>query len=530
MIESLPIIPRPADLSVNRGELAIDAISCITFNHPSAFTVATRFRDDLQRWAGIDLSRPSATPNSEIGVRIELQSEGDRTGLSPESVSADGAYALTIDGSGVLVTSDSAEGLHRGLTTIVQLFATLGRTIPHLQVVDAARYGWRGLSLDTARSFVPVDEIRSIIDVLSLYKVNVLHLHLSDNEGWRLEMPGWPRLTGTGSSYYTASDLAELSRYAADRFITVIPEIDLPGHVGAAIRAYPELNRLAVSELDRPFPRANLDPASATAWRFVDDIVEALASVTAGPYLHVGGDEAFGMDDAAHVSFVERVLERTVACGKIPIGWQEISRARVQPGQLVQHWIDFSSSEEIDDPTDSTDTQPELATRMLPPDVLRELTLNFSKAAGDARNIEQKGVRVVLSPTGHAYLDRPHQDRSLDPGQRSEDFGMRLYPPTPLGAYLEWDPATVTPTIPADRIVGVEAALWTEHADTRGARAALLLPRLPAVAEVAWSSGVSSWEEYRARLARHSLMWQRADISWYQADSVPWQYQETVPR
>ncbi|WP_052206950.1 family 20 glycosylhydrolase [Sinomonas humi] len=529
----LPLIPRPLALAVHGGTLTLTSLREVSVSHGSVLPVAERFLGDLRRWTGLELDGPRISgTRGRVGVRIELSGPAPWAELSPESAAATGAHTLTIDSDGFLVKSESLEGLYRGLTSVVQAIGTGAETVPKLQIIDRARYGWRGLSLDTARSFVPVEEVRRIIDLLALYKFDVLHLHLTDNEGWRLQVPGWPELTpepGDGPvRFYTLDDLAELNRYSADRFITVVPEIDLPGHAGAALRAYPGLNPGAVDELDRPFPRANLDPGSEEAWRFLDDVVSALAAAAAGPYVHIGGDEAFGMDDAAHAAFVDRAVARAGELGKTVIGWQETSRADVGAEQIVQHWIDFSGAEAGDDDAarDAAD-----APGPIPPAIQQELTANFRKAAGDGRRIADKGVRVIMSPTGHAYLDRPHQDVSLDDEQNAKKSGLGLayYPPTPLAAYLEWDPATVTPAIPARSIVGVEAALWTETADSADDRGALLLPRLPAIAEAAWSEGTSHWSEYRERLGPQSRLWERAGVPWYRASSVPWGLPGTVP-
>lgn len=530
-----PIIPRPRHTSTRPGSLPISSLEQITVNAHEALPTAELFLGDLQRWAGLVLPPPKfSNVRSNGSVRVEMDGGAPVGALPPDSPGVHGAYALTIDDDGILVRSGSREGIYRGLTSVIQLIGTADGFVPHAEISDDARYGWRGLSLDVARSFVPVAGVEQIIDLLALYKFSVLHLHLSDNEGWRLQIQNLPALTpseeGRPREFYTGNEMAHLVEYAASRFITIVPELDLPGHVGAALRAYPSLNESASDGLDRPFPQANLDPGSAEAWQFADDVMNALCATAGGSFVHIGGDEAFGMKDEAHESFVNYLVQRGRELGKTVVGWQEISRADVGPGEIVQHWIDFA-------PTDST-TQSGPASEdagaggsgmgteggRIPPEILEMLGANFKKATADVERTAAKRSRVIMSPTRHAYLDRPYAERSVETVQdtRRDQLGLPYYPPTPLAAYLEWDPASVSEGIPADLVIGVEAALWTETASSLEDKSALMLPRLPAVAEVAWSPEATKWSEYRDRLARHALLWERGGAFWYQADSVDW--------
>ena len=460
------VIPHPKVIVENDGAFDVADLRNMSVNCDLVQSVAGQFRQDLESWTGIKINAARTLENRLPGdIRLELIVGGSET-LSPESDSADGKYSLTIDSEGVLISSVSREGIYRGLTTLLQLVATGNGALPFVEIEDNARYMWRGLSVDVARSFSPVEEVKRVIDVMALYKLNVFHLHLNDNEGWRLQLDSRPRLTPPGAEFFSSANLQEITEYANARFITVIPESDFPGHVGAAIKAYPSLNPGVVAGLDDLFPRANLDPDSVDAWDFVDEVLTDLVGFTPGPYIHIGGDEAFGMDDEAHEAFVNRAIETVSGLGKKVVGWQEISRANIGPSQIVQHWIDFSAEGaegvEIDVDEQSTSIG-------IPPDTLAMLRDNFMKAVQDVGRIVEKGARVIMSPTGNAYLDRPHAEGSKSPAQnaRKSEFGLAFYPPTPLTAYFDW-------------------------------------------------------EEYADRLSWHSILWNRTGFSWYQTDSIKW--------
>ena len=528
------LIPFPQSVQIEDGTLNITDLKDLTVNAPDLVRVADQFRDELSLWSGMSLPAARVVSERAAGsVHAELVgTAGNEGALSPDSGTARGAHTLIVDQQGILVRATSPEGIYRGLTSVIQILATSQNTVNFAHIEDEARYGWRGLSLDVARNFSPLPEVKRVIDVLALYKFDVLHLHLSDNEGWRLQIPSWPHLTPEPTDgdreYFTVSEFEELIEYASARFVTVIPEIDMPGHVGAAIRAYPELNRAAVGSLDSLFPSANLAADSAPAWQFVDDVLALVAQVTAGPYLHIGGDEAFGMDDDAHEAFVNHAITTAEKLGKRIVGWQETSRANVNPDHITQHWIDFSHTVQQNENSSSTEAvsmDDQSAATGIPAATLEMLRENFLKAVDDVDRTITKGARVLMSPTSNAYLDRPHADSSNDPIQEAgrDQLGLAFYPPTELAAYFDWDPETINGAIPANRIVGVEAALWTESANTPEKRGALLLPRLPAIAEVGWSQKSGrDWDDYRQRLATHAQLWDRAGLAWYQAASIDW--------
>ena len=507
------IIPTPAAYERGSGELRLDAIASLSVREPDLLEVAARFRQTVQQLVGIRLPDPVVETTARAGgIRIEVEAGG----ASHETES----FSLAVDGSGVRVAAATPEGVHRALTSLVQLAAIGDGVVPCGTFDDAPELAWRGLSLDVVRKFIPLDEVKRVIDMLSLYKLNVLHLHLTDNEGWRLEIESRPRLTEVGATgavgdrpggFFTQPEFRELVDYARARFVTVVPEIDLPGHAGAALAAYPEF---------APSRASYLDPESDDVWRFVRDVMNEVTALAPGSFVHIGGDEAFGMDDAAHADFVGRLIAIVKGLGKRVVGWQEICRADVGPDEVVQHWIDFA---------DALDGGKSFAGfSSLPREVRQSLVDHFRVAQGDRARIAQKGARVLLSPTSHCYLDRPHGDASTlaDQEARRERLGLAFYPATSLQAMFEWRPLDVVPGIDPAAIVGIEAAMWCETVETMDDLEVLLLPRLAGVADAAWSpSRRAEWANHRARLGAHARLWRRAGWAWYHADSVDWAVQ-----
>jgi hexosaminidase len=509
------VVPAVRTFEPRAGELRLQSLATVSVRHREALPVAESFRDRMRELA--DLEVPGATVAvAATGTDLRIELEAGCIGPITRGIRADGAgpdreaYHLAVSETGVLVRAGTPEGADRALTSLLQLAALGDGVVPCGTIDDAPEFAWRGLSLDVVRTFVPLAEVKRVVDMLSLYKLNVLHLHLTDNEAWRLQINSWPRLTD--DRHYTQPEFRELVAYARERFVTVIPEIDLPGHSTAALAAYPELGGAGA---DSP----NLDPASEHVWRFVHDVMSEVAAISPAPYIHIGGDEAFGMGDGEHAEFVDRTVSIVKGLGKRVVGWQEICRSAVGPDDVVQHWIDFAHGIE------ENNAAAALAVDDLPREVLHMLIDHFSKAHDDVGRMVQKQVRVLLSPTGHLYLDRPHADASTRPEQDAlrSRLGLQFYPPSSLEAMFDWDPLHAVAGLDAGSFAGVEAAVWCETVESMNDLELLLLPRLLGVAEAAWcASRRSAWGDHRARLAVHATLWRRAGWSWYHADSVEW--------
>ncbi|HSM67400.1 MAG TPA: family 20 glycosylhydrolase, partial [Ilumatobacteraceae bacterium] len=296
----IPVVPLPVSVSTSDGVLRlIDGCSVGAQDH-ALDGLVEQFVEDVAADTGLRLTVVGLGGD----IRLALSPAGSPTtdtviGVNPRGGEpADERHQLQVTPTGATVEATTVEGVFRGLTTLRQLISA-GREgdealVSAMEVRDGPRYAWRGLSLDVARTFHGPEQVRRVIDIMALHKFNVLHLHLTDDQGWRLEVPGWPALTTIGAAgalgdrpggFYSQQEFTDLVRYAADRWITVVPEVDMPGHCGAAIRAYPELGAS---------PNV-LDPDSPSVQAFLADVVATMAELAPGPWLHIGGDEAFGM-------------------------------------------------------------------------------------------------------------------------------------------------------------------------------------------------------------------------------------------
>jgi hexosaminidase len=418
--------------------------------------------------------------------------------------------------------------------TLAQLLspdAAIGKpvTLSAMTIRDAPRFKWRGLMIDPARHFVPMPTLYAMVDQLAAQKMNVLHLHLTDDQGWRFEVPSRPALTEVGAAgalgdrpggFYTQAELAELVAYAAERFVTVVPEIDMPGHTSAVFKAYPKLAPAEIRTIDfgngTSLPLSALEPGRPETWAFVEDVLDAVVpQFPQSAYVHIGGDEAWGMSDQDHAAFVDKAAALVRARGKRVVGWQEIARGAIEPDDVAQYWISIDL-----DAMDSGD-RPEPPAELLP--IIVE---HFQKAKGDAPKALAAGARLIASPTTWVYFDRPHGDASSDPAQEEarKRLGLEFYGPATLRDGISWDPVENTPGVTSpDQLVGVEAAIWCETILTSDDLELLLLPRLPGAAEKAWSQQTSTdWPEYAGRLGRQSAAWQRRTWTWLRSTEVDW--------
>ena len=464
---------------------------------------------------GLDVGRAAGTAGRAITLQID--GNGD-----PES------YRIRSSAASVTVTGADAAGLHYGIQTLGQLISGTddGWEIPAVQVDDAPRFGYRGVMLDVARHFFDPETVKAYIERAASLKFNALHLHLSDDQGWRLELRSRPLLAerasatavgGDAGGFYTQADYREIVAYAAAHHMIVVPEFDMPGHTHAVTLAYPELTeqpRLDEHMLeiirdyggDAPAHGVPYDGVAVgfsslkihdeATYAFVADVFTELAELTPGPYLHLGGDEALGTPPEDFAHFVERASAIVAATGKIPIAWHEagVAGARLASGTIGQYWG-------LRTPTDGMD----------------EKTRGFVAAGGS----------VILSPADAIYLD------------------MKFDADAPLGLVwagvvsarqsYEWDPATVIDGIGDDDILGVEAPLWAETARTLSDIDALAFPRIASAAEAAWSpaagtSALRTWDSFAARLAAIAPLWTRMGIAFTPLPDIPWSASSATPQ
>ena len=487
------IIPAPASLTLAGGapfELTHATRITVIGNNPEVTAIGENLAALLRRATGFALPVTNISAGSGPGS-IELSISDDAAPLPSEE-----RYRLSVAKDSIRLVAVASAGLFRGVQTIRQLLPTdieseIGVAryiweIPSLTIVDQPRFAWRGSMLDVARHFLTVREVQQYMDLMALYKLNVLHLHLSDDQGWRIQINSRPKLTAIGSltqvgggpgGFYTQPDYQEIVRYAQARYITIVPEIEMPGHSNAALTAYPELAcgtrpPAVYTGIETGWSALCVDKEETYA--LVDDVVREVSSLTPGAYIHIGGDEVRTLTPAQYARFVERVQTIVNKYGKKMIGWEEITIAHLNPTTLAQQWRSDS------------------VTRAL-----------------------QYGSRLVLSPSPKAYLD------------------MKYTPATELGlhwaGYVEvrdsydWDPATYTKGVTERDIVGVEAPVWSETLRNITAVEYLAMPRLPAIAEVGWTpQAARDWESFRMRLAAQEPRWHYLGVNYYRSQQIPW--------
>jgi hexosaminidase len=405
--------------------------------------------------------------------------------LAPGEPLGPEGYRLEVRGGEARIEAEGDAGRFYAAETLRRL----GPAPADVTIADRPRFAYRGVMLDVARHFFPVADVCRVIDHAAAYKLNHLHLHLSDDQGWRLHVDAWPRLAEEGGrgavggdpgGFYSKEDYRAIVRYAAERFVTVVPEIDTPGHTHAALCTYPELagGKAADPYTGTDVGFSSLDAHAELTYRFLDDVFGELAALTPGPYLHIGGDEAHSTSHDDYLTFMARVQPLVAKHGKRLVGWEEIASAPLAPGSVVQFW-----------------------------------NTNNARAHDLLRGAVDQGARVILSPADRVYLD------------------MKYHPDTPLGLAwaghvevrdsYDWDPGTLVDGVGGDAIAGVEAPLWSETLRTLRDVETMLFPRLCAVAEVAWTPpGRRDWEDFRARLAAEAERWDAAGIAYTRSPQV----------
>jgi hexosaminidase len=527
----LDVLPTPLRVRAGDGQLALGPAARVAFDEPGLGRLVERICGEVGRRTGLALgpAGPGGGAADDAVVRVELADDPDLAalpapaGLSPVGeVAPDERYALTIDRRRIVVRAGAPIGAARGLTTLVQLLATADPgpdgaiTLPAVRILDGPRFAWRGLSLDLARTFFPIRDVRRVVDLVALYKFSVLHLHLTDDEGWRLAAGRPPAHRQADGTFYTDDELRDLVAYAAERFVTIVPEVDTPGHAAALVRLRPELDN-GRNLLPAPGggQRAWLDPDHPGTLRLVDEVYTAVAGIFPGRFIHIGGDEALGMPRSAYERFARHVRPRIRSLGKRTLGWQESMRAGADPGHVVQYWI--SRPDQLFD---------RLRRAQLPPELVAGLVDNVGQADRDIQQALAQGVPIIVSPLHHCYLDVPYGEPSADPAQeeRRARVGLHTYAGTTVADTYAWEPvAALGPGTGPEHMAGVEAAVWCETVEACDDLAFLLLPRLPGVADKAWSDPrATSWADHRGRLAAHARLWDQDGLAFFKSSAVDW--------
>ena len=436
-------------------------------------------------------------PAPSTTIRLVVTGDGSDTQLGAEG------YRLDVTDNQITVTANQPSGLFHGIQTLRQLLppqvekrtapsaaSAPTLTVPSGHIVDYPRFTYRAAGLDVARHFFTVSDVERYIDEVSLYKVNYLHLHLTDDQGWRLAIGGWPNLTSIGAAtevgggaggFYTQDDYRRLVAYAQARFITIVPEIDIPGHAIAVLASYPQLScdgkpQPVFTGISGGF--SSLCASKPTTYTFIDDVFRQLSALTPGPYIGIGGDEAQATPPTDYAKIVDRAASDVRAHGKVPWGWQETTAASIGTPAVATYW------------------NPGLPTPQL-------------KQAANA------GTQLVLDPANHTYLDQKYDANTA--------LGLQWAGYVEVQKAYDWDPATYLSGVNPSAILGVEADLWTETITSSADTEYMAFPRLPAVAELGWSPTTThDWSAFKLRLAAQGPRWNAMGVNYFRSPQIPW--------
>jgi hexosaminidase len=483
---NMGIIPAPVSIKKTTGEFILSRETVLLADSPN--NKAVIFLADFLREKKMMNIRPMADSNKNVINSIVLTFK-DLDSLPPEG------FQLTITPQKIIIAGKGA-GLFYGIQTLLQLIpAEDAATIkfPCVQIVDYPRFGYRGLMLDVCRHFFSVEFVKKYIDLMAAYKLNTFHWHLTDDQGWRIEIKKYPRLTEIGSQraqtlignyhdrnpqqfdntpyggYYTQEQIRDVVKYAADRYVTIIPEIEMPGHSSAALAAYPELScdpsyPYKVSETWGVF-HDTYCPSDLT-FDFLQNVLTEVMDLFPSKYIHIGGDEApkeaweksefcqklmkkldlktdktGTKEDKLQSYFIQRIEKFVNSKGRNIIGWDEILEGGLSPNATVMSW------------------------------------------RGEAGGIAaaQQNHNVIMTPgSGGLYIDAAQGKLSEEP------LGIGGF--TPLIKTYSYNPVPAALTTDQQKhILGVQANLWTEYIATEAKVEYMILPRMLALSEVAWS-------------------------------------------
>lgn len=518
------VVPVPVAMTTHGGHFTLSPFTYIEATSSGATSVAKDLAADLRPATGYRLPVVRGDfRHGRGGIQLSL-GHPDALNGHPEG------YRLTVRPDGVKLVAPDAEGLFDGVQTIRQLLpgwidGSTRRpgpwTMPDVSITDYPRYDYRGVMIDIARHYRTPSDVKKIINEASEYKMNTLHLHLSDDQGFRIVINGFPRLTSIGGQgsvgthgrtmdpggFWTQAQYKDVVAYAKAHFMTVIPEVDSPSHNNAIVMS--EYNDTANPLLDAATlhgincgltnpPEWNyttdvgysgMCPDNANTWVIYTHIIDQLAAMSSSPYYDIGGDEATRVfTNEQYSAFVNKEMGIVQAAGKTPMGWADglatVPGTTPPAGSIAEAWI-----------PGATDAPPAVA----------------------------KGMKIVMAPADHTYLDQTYPNDNSGLGLSWACKGCDL------DKNYNWDPAGY-PNVPASSVIGVEGALWAETTPALADAEYLLLPRLMAVAEIGWSpkadrSGPDSaaFEDFVRRVAAQGVRLQAAGYNFYTSAEVPWQ-------
>ncbi len=516
----ISIIPMPQKIEVKKGRFYFtNKISIVTeYNSDKIDDAITYFTDKLKRVGDFEISKSSKLPTEEESVIVISQNKN----IGEE------AYNLTVTDKQITIEVEGGAGLFYAFQTILQLLppqvysnteqVNIDLTIPCVTIEDAPAYKWRGFMLDVSRHFFPKEFIFKVLDYLAIHKLNTFHWHLVDDQGWRIEIKKYPKLTEIGAwradredqpwdsdrepqrkgekatygGYYTQEDIKKIIKYAEERFITIVPEIEMPGHCSAALAAYPQYSctgehlTVPVGSVwhDRKIYCAGKD----STFEFLDNILAEVMELFPSKYIHIGGDEAQkdawkvcekcqtrikeeGLQNVEELQgyFIKRIEKFINSKGKTLIGWDEILEGGLSPNATVMSW--------------------------------RGLSGGITSA--------RDGHDVVFSPVDYCYFDYYQGNPKYEPVAYNKYL--------PIKKVYSFDPSLKDSLTTEEQkhVLGVQANLWTEYVPTEAQAEYMMFPRLAALSEVAWTKRENKeWNDFSKRLEKQFLRYNFLDVNY----------------
>jgi hexosaminidase len=525
------IIPEPASVKMPKtmGNFSLNASTKIVLEGSGMDNSVSFFNDYLKQFYGFSLQTTSkASGNNNIVLNYERMDD-----------SIPGAYHLTVDKKGIYIAGDNETGVFYGIQTLIQLLPlpsdakTL--SIPDIQIDDRPHFAYRGLMLDVGRHFMPVPFVKRFIDYLALHKMNYYHWHLTEDQGWRIEIKKYPRLTEVGAwrdgtvigkrpwkgndnerygGFYTQDQIKDVVAYASARYVTIIPEIEMPGHGSAAIAAYPWLSCFPDEKTNIPDSILSDEGKKAkgkivyekwgvaedvfcagkdSVFQFLQDVIDEVVTLFPSKYIHVGGDECpktnwkrcplcqkrihdLGLKDEHELQsyFIQRMEKYINSKGKTLIGWDEILEGGLAPNAVVMSW------------------------------------------RGEKGGIEAAKERhtVIMTPTTYVYFDY---------SQTRHDDSLTIGGFIPLEKVYKYEPIpTELPVENGRYILGGQANIWTEYMPTPSKVEYMMFPRVTALSEILWSpESVRNWDDFQKRLPYELKRYDLWGIHYFHGDGKP---------
>ncbi len=508
--DEINIIPQPRIVTRGAGYFPLTGQTIIVVESSSDQVIGDLLRNAIERQYGLKLRLSNAAPKNSKAIFV--------SGVVPSHTVA-GAYGLSVESERIRISADEQTGRFYAAQSLIQLLPAKTSekiNIPVVSIVDQPRFSYRGMHLDVSRHFMPVSFVKRYIDLLAQYKFNQFHWHLTDDQGWRIEIKKYPKLTTVGQyrseshegvystvfkgdgrpveGFYTQAEIRDVVAYAKARYINVIPEIELPGHASAALAAYPELGR-GCSAPDYKFEvkktwgifKEVFCPTDET-FKFLEDVLdETISLFPDSSYIHIGGDEVLKdyWKESAYVQelkkrenlkdehevqsyFVQRIEKHVNRRGKKIIGWDEILEGGIAPNATIMSWRGMKGG------------------------------IEAAKQKHD----------VIMTPTDFAYLDYGQGD----PAYELLNIGGYL----PLEKVYQFDPVPKElNTDEAKYVLGGQANIWTEYMETGDKVEYMAFPRMLAIAESVWSTPENkNFADFKRRLASHLPLLDRQNVNY----------------